>query len=117
MQTSSTFRLRKISLTWNIRPDLFPGEFILITFFFRRSTENFATVMENCSIANLENTKDGVACELVKDGKPIRVLAKLVVGAEGDRSIVAKKLSAVRKGRCTLLCRLESVLQRSDGFS
>ncbi len=64
---------------------------------FRQIDSSVATVFQDCMIKELKTVERGMDCLLEKDGKEIRVIAKLVVGAEGDRSIVAKKLSSIHK--------------------
>jgi geranylgeranyl reductase family protein len=66
-------------------------------FLFQRIDRNYATVLENCSIKDLQKKNNGVECFLMQDGKPLTVFAKVVVGAEGDRSMVAKKFSFIQK--------------------
>jgi menaquinone-9 beta-reductase len=66
-------------------------------FLFQKIDRSVARVLEGCAIKDLKRTDEGVDCLLDQNGKEIRVFAKLVVGAEGDRSVVAKKLSSVHK--------------------
>ncbi len=66
-------------------------------YLFRKVDRNVATVLENCSLKEVKNEEGGVACILEKDGKEISVFTKLLVGAEGDRSVVAKKMSSIHK--------------------
>lgn len=66
-------------------------------FLFRQIDESVATIFQGCLIKELKSVEGGMDCLLEKEGKEIRVLAKLVVGAEGDRSMVAKKLSSIHK--------------------
>ena len=66
-------------------------------FLFSKIDRNTATVLENAAVRDLQYKDDGVLCEIEKDGGTKRIHAKLVIGAEGDRSIVAKKFSAIKK--------------------
>lgn len=66
-------------------------------FLFQKIDRSIATVMENCTVKEMNRADGGIACKLEKDGQELSVLAKLVVGAEGDRSVVARKFSDIRK--------------------
>lgn len=66
-------------------------------FLFQKIDRNIATVLEGCSIKSLKRVEGGVECLLEQNGNEIFVFAKLVIGAEGDRSIVAKTFSTIHK--------------------
>jgi geranylgeranyl reductase family protein len=66
-------------------------------YLFKKIDRKYATVMENCTIKELERKNSGVECTLVVNDEPKKVFTRIVVGAEGDRSVVAKKFSLVHK--------------------
>jgi len=66
-------------------------------YLFQKIDRNYATVLENCTVRDLERKNGGVECSLFENEKPLNVFAKIVVGAEGDRSVVARKFSSVKK--------------------
>ena len=66
-------------------------------YLFRKIDRNYATVIEDCQIKDLERKNGGVECTLLVNDKSQKVFSKIVVGAEGDRSLVAKKFSSVHK--------------------
>jgi len=85
-------------------------------FLFQKIDRNIATVLENCSIKDLEVVEGGVKCVLEKDGKEILVFAKMVIGAEGDRSIVARKLSRIHKEDIHYCAGLRAYYKGVTGF-
>jgi geranylgeranyl reductase family protein len=66
-------------------------------FLFQKIDRNVATVLENCSLKEIRYEDDGIYCTAEKDGKTVHLHSNLIIGAEGDRSIVAKQLSKIRK--------------------
>jgi menaquinone-9 beta-reductase len=66
-------------------------------FLFRQIDRSVATVWEGCSIKTMKYSSDGVECILDSGGEAISVSTKLIIGAEGDRSVVAKQFSTVKK--------------------
>jgi len=66
-------------------------------FLFQKIDRSVADVKENCSIKELKKTKNGIECVLEQNGKQIKVLTKLIVGAEGDRSVVARQPGGIHK--------------------
>lgn len=55
-----------------------------------------ATMISGAEVKALEYDKDGIKITYKKNGETKSLLAQLVIGAEGDRSIVAKKLAGHR---------------------
>jgi geranylgeranyl reductase family protein len=66
-------------------------------FLFKKIDRSVATVLENCSLKEIKYTAGGVHCTAEREGKSLNIYAKMVVGAEGDRSMVTKQLSKIRK--------------------
>jgi geranylgeranyl reductase family protein len=66
-------------------------------FLFQKIDRSIADVWENYSIKELKKTSNGIECVLEQNGKQTKVLTKLIVGAEGDRSLVARHLAGFRK--------------------
>ena len=65
---------------------------ILDHYLFQKIDRKLATVFEGVAIQSLERKDNGVVARFLKDGKEIEVLADIVVGADGDKGIVQKKL-------------------------
>jgi flavin-dependent dehydrogenase len=53
--------------------------------------------MEHTEIQELMRDDNGITLKVIQDGMEKIIHCKLIVGAEGDRSIVAKKLAGFRK--------------------
>lgn len=66
-------------------------------FIFKRLDRNYAQVEENTELMDLEKTKEGVTVTLKRNNKTYQKKFKVIVGADGDRSIVSKKLNPVKK--------------------
>lgn len=66
-------------------------------FLFRKLDPTYTTVLENTEIVDLEYSADGVRVLLDNHGEKLQVESKIVVGAEGDRSIVAKHFAGYKK--------------------
>lgn len=64
---------------------------------FKRLDRSYAQVIEGAEVTELERTADGMRITYTKDGGQHEIQAKLVIGAEGDRSVVAKKLAGSKK--------------------
>ncbi len=56
----------------------------------------YATFWQNTELKEVLPVDGGHVLHLKKDGKEITVFAKLVIGAEGDRSIIGKKLGGIK---------------------
>ena len=52
--------------------------------------KNYATTHFDCNVISLEKTADGIEIICEKQGKKHKILCKIIVGADGDRSIVKK---------------------------
>jgi len=50
------------------------------------------TFLEKTSIEDIKKGKDGIAAKLINHGDVINIKAKLIVGADGERSIIARQL-------------------------
>ncbi len=65
---------------------------------FNQLDKEYATVIEGAEAKDIIKHKDGIELSYTKDGSANTLSnIKLIVGAEGDRSIVAKKLSNIKK--------------------
>ena len=53
----------------------------------------YADLKLNTEIKSVEYTNNGILLEAEKNGQPLHYHCEMVIGAEGDRSIVAKKLA------------------------
>jgi geranylgeranyl reductase family protein len=85
-------------------------------YLFRKIDRNYATVMENCAVKDLIKKNTGVECLLEQEGKTIRVFTKMIVGAEGDRSVVAKKFSSIQKDDSHYCAGLRAYYKGVTGF-
>jgi len=85
-------------------------------FLFRKIDRNYATVLENCAVKDLVKKDGGVECLLDRGGETITVFAKIVVGAEGDRSVVAKKFSSIQKDDSHYCAGLRAYYKGVTGF-
>ncbi len=65
---------------------------------FNQLDKDYATVIEGAEAKDIIKHKDGIELSYTKDGSTNTLSnIKLLVGAEGDRSLVAKKLSNIKK--------------------
>ncbi len=78
-------------------PGFISKRFHFDNFLVQKIDRNIATVMENCTLKEITQKGGGVDCLLEQKGKQIRVFTKVIVSAEGDRSVVAKKFSSIQK--------------------
>lgn len=56
----------------------------------------YAQFWQNCELVDATPTDGGYALKLKKDGQEITVFTRLLVGAEGDRTIAGKKLGGIK---------------------
>lgn len=81
----------------NIGPDNPPGFVSKRTDFdnslFNLVKNEYADCMLNTSIEDIEYTDEGLLARIKQDGKTKTIFTKMIVGAEGRGSIVAKKLA------------------------
>ncbi|MCH8330192.1 MAG: geranylgeranyl reductase family protein [Bacteroidetes bacterium] len=66
-------------------------------FLFEHLDPNTADIRTDCKVDNVQLVDGGVEINYSKDSEAVSILAKIVIGAEGDRSLVAKNLSDIRK--------------------
>ncbi len=66
-------------------------------FLFQKIDRSIATVMENTEIKEMKQEGDYVSLIVLQNGIEKRINCKLLIGAEGDRSIVSKKLAGTIK--------------------
>ncbi len=66
-------------------------------FLFSKADLNFATIYQNTSIEKIRRTNNELIVKLNRDGNSYEEKFDIVIGAEGDRSIVAKELIPVKK--------------------
>ncbi|KAA3615751.1 MAG: geranylgeranyl reductase family protein [Calditrichaeota bacterium] len=62
-------------------------------FLFKQIDEKYATKLMGCEVKNIVTHNDKVEIQYLKDGQKKSLFTNIVIGAEGDRSIVAKKLA------------------------
>ena len=66
-------------------------------FLFQKIDRSIATVIENAELTGLKQEKDYVDVSYLQNKSAHTLRCKLIVGAEGDRSFVAKKLAGFKK--------------------
>lgn len=66
-------------------------------FLFSRINRNYATVLEGCEIKDIRHSGDGIQSRLMHKAEELTIQSKLVAGAEGDRSVVARQLGNFKK--------------------
>jgi geranylgeranyl reductase family protein len=65
---------------------------------FNRLDRNYAQVFDGTELINVEKTNNGITLQLKNNTEEFEIKdVKMLIGAEGDRSIVAKKLSNIKK--------------------
>jgi menaquinone-9 beta-reductase len=65
---------------------------------FKRLDKNYATIIEGAEVTEMERAGEEFTLIYEKDGRRVTLdSVKLLVGAEGDRSLVAKKFGQIRK--------------------
>jgi geranylgeranyl reductase family protein len=64
---------------------------------FKRLDRNYATVIDGAEVKEIERTDNGITVSYEKANTRLDIQANIIVGAEGDRSIVAKKLAGIQK--------------------
>lgn len=64
---------------------------------FKRLDRNYAEVLEGAEVTDIERLANDTVVTYSQNGLTKTIQAKLVIGAEGDRSIVAKKLGKIQK--------------------
>jgi len=66
-------------------------------FLFEKLDSKMADIRTGTEITDIRRNGEGVELDIGSNGSTQTIKAKIIIGAEGDRSIVAKKLSQVRK--------------------
>ncbi|MCX6291548.1 MAG: geranylgeranyl reductase family protein [Bacteroidetes bacterium] len=66
-------------------------------FLFQKIDRTYATVIENAEVKELIRKENRVEVTYVQQGSQHSISCKLIVGAEGDRSVVARKLGGYVK--------------------
>lgn len=65
---------------------------------FNKLDRNYAQVMDGTELINLEKNNNGITLQLKNQTNEFEIKdVKMLIGAEGDRSMVAKKLSNIKK--------------------
>ncbi len=65
---------------------------------FNRLDKNYANVIDGAEVMDIERTNEDITISYTKNNAQCSINnAKLIIGAEGDRSIVAKKLAGIKK--------------------
>lgn len=64
---------------------------------FKMLDRNYANVIEGAEVTEIESRHDGVHITYTQQDKSTILHAQLIIGAEGDRSLVAKKLAGIKK--------------------
>jgi geranylgeranyl reductase family protein len=95
---------RRLDIPFSTNPDLLknPPGFIskrlcFDNYLFGKIDKNYANVLENTTLIDLEKTGDGVVAKLKSGENIFEKKYKLVVGADGERSLVGKKLIPAEK--------------------
>ncbi|MFT6849252.1 MAG: geranylgeranyl reductase family protein [Sphingobacteriales bacterium] len=74
-------------------PGFITKRIVFDNFLFNKIDRNIADVREGSTVTDVEQTPEGALITYSNNGETKQILADLVVGAEGDRSLVAKKLA------------------------
>jgi geranylgeranyl reductase family protein len=65
---------------------------------FNKLDKNYANVLDGTELLDVIKTNDGITIQLKNNIESFEIKnIKMLIGAEGDRSLVAKKLSAIKK--------------------
>jgi geranylgeranyl reductase family protein len=59
-------------------------------FLFKKIDNNYASVFQNAAITAIQRNEDGIHVSFTKDGETFKVIADIIVGADGDKSVVRK---------------------------
>jgi geranylgeranyl reductase family protein len=78
-------------------PGFISKRVVFDNFLFKNIDRNIATVFENCQLEDVQYENNGLVCTAMQHGRILRIHTKILVGAEGDRSIVARKLAGIEK--------------------
>jgi 2-polyprenyl-6-methoxyphenol hydroxylase-like FAD-dependent oxidoreductase len=65
---------------------------IFDNFLFEKIDKNFATVFQQSAIEKIEKKENGITVFFTQNGIDYQVKSKLIIGADGDKSIVQKTL-------------------------
>ncbi len=68
-------------------------------FLFSKIDRSVARIFTDTTLTGVEKTSGGLLLRLQKDGQPLTGRVKIVIGAEGDRSVIARKLAAYKMQR------------------
>ncbi len=60
-------------------------------FLFSKIASPFATVYQGAAVADIDKNADGVVVQILHNNEKITVTAPVIIGADGDKSIVRKK--------------------------
>ena len=74
-------------------PGFITKRIVFDNYMFNKIDQNIADVRQGATVTDVEETADGVLISYKREGESRQILADMVVGAEGDRSLVAKKLA------------------------
>ncbi len=95
---------KKLEVPFSMKPDIFKNAPGFITrrinfdnFLFNRLDKNFTNVEEQTELINLEKEDGGITAHLKSIKGNYQKKFKIIVGADGDRSIVSKKLDPLKK--------------------
>lgn len=64
---------------------------------FKRLDRNYATVIDGAEVTAIDRNANGITITYEKNSATFSIRAQLVVGAEGDRSIVARQFGLIKK--------------------
>jgi len=73
-------------------PGYISPRIVFDNFLISKINQGSTTLLENTSLEKIENMNDGISANLINHGDPINIKAKLIVGADGERSIIARQL-------------------------
>ena len=65
-------------------------------FLFKKLDKSFATIYEQATIKSIERSQDRVNISFSHCGSDYEVTSKIVIGADGDKSVVQKTFSAIK---------------------
>ena len=90
---------RTLDIPFNLK-NLLPGQapgfvtprLIFDNFLFEKIASPFANVYQEASVKNIERKESGVTVQFEQDNEKYEITAPLIIGADGDKSIVRKVL-------------------------
>jgi geranylgeranyl reductase family protein len=87
---------------------------------FRQAQQSGATTIEGCTVKEIYFDQDGVTVEAVQDRRPVRFRGKMIIGADGVHSIVARKLKMAPQDSRSVIVALRAYfenVQNAEGMA